>query len=189
MKLLLINGSPAKKSHTFGALTKLAELAQADGHEVYLWDLREEVLPITMPEYHRNPLLTPDDNVVKFNKKVTWADAFILGTPLYHGSYSGVLKNALDNLAYDELRDKPVGLVSNGAGPAKSSQPNLHLVTVVQTLFGIPAQTQIGLCLDDYKELESGYELTNKFMIDRCSRLIEELDKLSGYLKFKSSKN
>ncbi|WP_246348558.1 NAD(P)H-dependent oxidoreductase [Bartonella callosciuri] len=32
--------------------------------------------------------------------------------PFYQGSYSGVLKNALDNLAYDAFLSKLVGLIS-----------------------------------------------------------------------------
>lgn len=32
------------------------------------------------------------------------ADFFILGTPNYHGSFSGILKNALDHLNMDYFK-------------------------------------------------------------------------------------
>lgn len=79
----------------------------------------------------------------KFVKEVASLDALILGTPLYHGSYSGVLKNALDNLASDAFKDKIVGLTSN-AGGMRNTQACEHLRSVVRTLYGYPTQTQIG---------------------------------------------
>ncbi|WP_375633527.1 MULTISPECIES: NADPH-dependent FMN reductase [unclassified Bartonella] len=36
-----------------------------------------------------------------FVKTIADADDVILASPVYHGSYSGGLKNALDNLDYD----------------------------------------------------------------------------------------
>jgi NAD(P)H-dependent FMN reductase len=40
----------------------------------------------------------------------------IAGTPLYHGSYSGVLKNAIDPMGFHEFEDKMVGLVGVSGG-------------------------------------------------------------------------
>jgi azobenzene reductase len=36
------------------------------------------------------------------------ADFLIFGTPNYHGSYSGILKNALDYINMDYVKMKPV---------------------------------------------------------------------------------
>ena len=47
------------------------------------------------------------------------ADFFILGTPNYHGSFSGILKNALDHLNMDYFKMKPVGLIGNSGGIVK----------------------------------------------------------------------
>jgi NAD(P)H-dependent FMN reductase len=61
------------------------------------------------------------------------ADAIVLGTPNYHGSYSGVLKNALDYLGRDEFAGKTVGLleVAGGSFPGSALA---HLRTVARTL-------------------------------------------------------
>ena len=37
-----------------------------------------------------------DDNITKIRDVLNWTDAFVLGSPDYHGSTSGVLKNFLD---------------------------------------------------------------------------------------------
>ncbi|WP_375694260.1 NADPH-dependent FMN reductase [Bartonella sp. AD24XZML] len=42
-----------------------------------------------------------DAKVYTFVKTIADADDVILASPVYHGSYSGGLKNALDNLDYD----------------------------------------------------------------------------------------
>ncbi|MFC6953258.1 NADPH-dependent FMN reductase [Halorubellus litoreus] len=64
---------------------------------------------------------------------VAGADAVLLGTPNYHGSYSGVLKNALDYLGRDEFGGKTVGLVEVAGGRFPGSAL-AHLRTVARTL-------------------------------------------------------
>jgi len=44
------------------------------------------------------------------------SDGIILGTPEYHGSFSGVLKNALDHMGFTEFEGKMVGLVGVSGG-------------------------------------------------------------------------
>nr|WP_256364623.1 NAD(P)H-dependent oxidoreductase [Bartonella sp. DB5-6] len=47
-----------------------------------------------------------------FVKTHAAADGAILSNPVYHEFYSGILKNALDNLDYDAFGDKAVGSLS-----------------------------------------------------------------------------
>jgi NAD(P)H-dependent FMN reductase len=37
-----------------------------------------------------------DDNITKIRDVLNWTDVLVLGSPNYHGSISGVLKNFLD---------------------------------------------------------------------------------------------
>ena len=60
--------------------------------------------------------LPPD--VLKLRQEIAQAHALILGTPEYHGSFSGVLKNALDWLDGSELQGKMIGLVGVAGGAA-----------------------------------------------------------------------
>ena len=188
MHILLISGSARAKSRTLACLRFIENEAKKRGHEVHLWDLATEHMPMTMPEHHSDPMQTPNDTVKKFLRKVAWAEGIVLGTPLYHGSYSGVLKNAIDNLAFDEFRDKPVGVISTGSGLQKSIQPALHLVAVIQTLYGIPTQTQVGSHAGNYEETDDAFVLTDTDVKDRCLRLIDELESLAEYQSFKKSR-
>lgn len=51
------------------------------------------------------------NNADIFRSKLKGAQGIVIATPEYHGSYSGVLKNALDLCGFDEFEGKIVGLV------------------------------------------------------------------------------
>jgi len=57
----------------------------------------------------------PSD-VARLRAEIKQADGIILGTPEYHGSLSGVLKNALDLMGFDEFEGKMIGLVGVSGG-------------------------------------------------------------------------
>ena len=175
MKILLIAGSAAEKSHSTTLLNEIADTAKSAGHDADVWVLANKPLPTTQVRWHYDTLNADDPTVVEFAKAIKEADAIVLGTPLYHGSYSGILKNALDVLWDDAFRDKKVGLVSNAWGVRKSHQACLALVPIVQTLYGQPTQTQIGTAVEDYEETDDGFKLKNQDIKDRVARLVEEL--------------
>jgi NAD(P)H-dependent FMN reductase len=54
--------------------------------------------------------------VARLRSEVKQAEGIILGTPEYHGSLSGVLKNALDLMGFDEFEGKMIGLVGVSGG-------------------------------------------------------------------------
>lgn len=61
------------------------------------------------------------------------ADAIVLATPMYHGSYASPLKTALDYSGFDEFEGKTVGLVavSGGGFPITALE---HLRSVMRAL-------------------------------------------------------
>jgi MsuE subfamily FMN reductase len=48
---------------------------------------------------------------------VSSADALIVGSPIYRGSYPGALKNLFDLLPVDAVQGKVVGLIATGGSP------------------------------------------------------------------------
>lgn len=122
-----IAGSRRDGSHTRTALTHALEAAAADDAETRMLDLRELTLPVFDPSADTPPV------AAELTNALTDADAIILATPMYHGSYSGALKNALDYCGFDEFEDKTVGLlaVSGGSFPITALD---HLRAVCRAL-------------------------------------------------------
>ncbi|MFC7223095.1 NADPH-dependent FMN reductase [Halalkalicoccus sp. GCM10025322] len=125
--VVAIAGSLRDRSHTRRALEEALVGVEEAGGSGELLDLREYELPAL------NPDDDPTEDVEAFTDAVREADAILLGTPMYHGSYSGVLKNALDHCGFDEFENKTVGLlaVSGGAFPITALE---HLRTVCRAL-------------------------------------------------------
>ncbi len=55
-------------------------------------------------------------DVFRLREEIKEADGIIFGTPEYHGSMSGVLKNMLDLMSQEQLEGKIAGLVGVAGG-------------------------------------------------------------------------
>jgi FMN reductase len=107
-----ISGSLRRGSYTRRAVEiALAGAAEA-GAGTRMIDLVEYnlVFRISVNEADYPP------DVQRLRANVREADGVILGTPEYHGSFSGVLKNALDLMGSDEFEGKMIGLVGVSGG-------------------------------------------------------------------------
>ena len=90
LKILGVASSMRESSYSTRVLKLVLEKAEKRGAETKLLDLRVLQLPMYHPEQNDSPEL---DKVTEY---VKWADAFVLASPDYHGSMSGVMKNFLD---------------------------------------------------------------------------------------------
>jgi NAD(P)H-dependent FMN reductase len=173
LQILLISGSTRQPSHTRALTGKIeTALAQQDVKTNH-WNLRERPLPIADPEFHHDPLQHTDPIVRNFAEYAHNSDAFVLSSPIYHNSYSGVLKNALDHLAIAQFYYKPVGLVSHGG--QRSTQAVDQLRIVVRGLLGNAIPTQVCTSGSDYTEVNSQYDLTSGEILLRIERFVTEL--------------
>jgi NAD(P)H-dependent FMN reductase len=86
----------------------------------------------------------PQD-VFRLRKDVQAAQGIILATPEYPGGYSGVLKNALDLMGFEEFEGKMLGLVgvSDGTMGAFGALNNLRAVGRALHAWVIPEQASI----------------------------------------------
>ena len=117
MRIVGLGGSLAAVSRSRAALEIALEGAEAAGAETELLDLRELALPMYAPDADE---LTPE--ATRLIEALHSADGSIWSSPLYQGSISGALKNALDWLHLLGTRDPPylkdqvVGLISTAGG-------------------------------------------------------------------------
>jgi NAD(P)H-dependent FMN reductase len=92
--------------------------------------------------------------VEAFRGAVTGADALLIGSPEYHGSFSGVLKNALDLLDERHLGGKMVGLVAVAKGDAGAMNTLNHLRHVARWVnaWVLPQQVSIPRAMEAFSE-------------------------------------
>ncbi|MFD2370649.1 NADPH-dependent FMN reductase [Brevibacillus sp. GCM10020057] len=174
MRFFLISGSVSNPAHTTALIEEVADRLRKKGFEAIVWDLRKCPLPIADPMYHNEPEKNTDETVRSFVYQARYSDAFVLGSPNYHNSYSGVLKNALDILNMDIFRNKPVGLVGNGGG-MRSTQPLDHLRIVVRGLLGVAIPIQVASCKSDYILVGDQYKVKAIDLINRLELFTEQL--------------
>lgn len=141
VKLVAINGSLRPNSYSSLAIKLAITRVEALGAEVEFLDLRTLNLPFCQGggEYEEYP------DVLKLRQTVKAADGLILATPEYHGSVSGVMKNALDLMSFEELSGKVTGLISVLGGQPNSNALN-HLRLIMRWVHAwvIPEQIAIG---------------------------------------------
>jgi FMN reductase len=84
-------------------------------------------------------------NALKLRQMVRQAQGIILGTPEYHGSFSGVLKNAIDHLQGKDLTGKIIGLIGVSGGSLGGIEALNGLRTVARSVHAwvIPQQAAI----------------------------------------------
>jgi len=136
--VVAVCGSLSDDSGTRTALKTALDAASDAGATTDLVDLRNYDLP---PRDGDN---RDAGDAPELRERVAAADAVLLGTPMYHGSYSAPLKNALDYCGRDELGGKAVGLLSV-AGGSFPRQALGHLRTVCRALdaWALPLQVAV----------------------------------------------
>jgi FMN reductase len=137
-----ICGSLRKGSFTRMALHLALEGAQEAGAHTHLIDL--SAYQLIFCDGKEDESVYPKD-VFKLRDDVRAAQGIILATPEYHGSYSGVLKNALDLMGFDEFEGKMLGLVgvSGGGMGAFGALSSLRAVGRALHAWVIPEQASI----------------------------------------------
>lgn len=112
-----LGGSLARVSKSRAALQRALEGAAVAGAETKLLDLRELDLPLYNPDDDQ-----PGIAAAELIECCYQADGLIWSSPLYQGTISGALKNALDWLHLlgrrdpPYLHDKVIGLISAAGG-------------------------------------------------------------------------
>ncbi|EMA40547.1 NADPH-dependent FMN reductase [Halobiforma nitratireducens] len=138
--VVAVSGSLRAESYTRTALQYVLEAAAEAGAETTLLDLREYDLPVYDPDLED----AEQGDAREVKRLVREADALALGTPVYHGSYSGALKNVHDYCGWDEYEETTVGLLATAGGGSYGSTLE-HLRMTVRGVHGWVLPHQVGI--------------------------------------------
>jgi FMN reductase len=178
VKIVGIAGSLRPDSYSQIALKVAIQKVQELGAEVEILDLREMNLPFCDggTEYPQYP------DVKRLQDTVAGADGLILVSPEYHGGVSGVLKNTLDLMSFDQLSGKVAGFISVLGGQINSNALNdLRVILRWVHAWSIPEQVAIGQAWQAFTpDGKISDEKLSKRLDQFAQSLVENTRKLRG---------
>ncbi|WP_231185887.1 NADPH-dependent FMN reductase [Haladaptatus sp. DYF46] len=146
--VVAVCGSMRDGSHTRTALKHVLDAAEEAGAETELIDVRKYDLPIFDPDEEE------PEAAVEIKRKVRNADSVILGSPVYHGSYTSAFRNVHDYCSFDEFEDTTVGLLAVAGGGSYGSTLD-HMRITVRGVHGWVLPHQVGI-RKAYEQFEDG---------------------------------
>lgn len=176
MKLLGVSASPSVGSKTMIALTTAMGHA-ASAHP----DVSAEI--VNVREYDvifcdgRDPDFYEGDTRIVIDKIVE-ADALIIATPIYRGSYTGILKNLVDVLPNDALQGKVVGLIATAGSDHHFLAIEHELKPLIGYFYGhtVPGAVYV------HNEHFAAGQLVDEGIIERLLQLADAVVGLSRFV-------
>ncbi len=140
VKVLAFCGSLNPQSRTELAMEIAAAAAAGAGAQVESVHLKEYDLP-----HLYAPNTGSAEHVEKLKTAFRDADALLIATPEYHGSFSGALKNAFDLMGFDEFQGKMAALIGVAGGALGATNALNHLRQVCRQLHAwvLPDQVSV----------------------------------------------
>ncbi len=174
--ILLICGSMNSSSKTKLLLQELSyKLKRHYSYDSELLDLYELSLPVFDPNAGRLPMVN------ELAIKIERSNGLIIGSPEYHGSFTGALKNFLDYFGFDQFTQKPTGLLAHSAGIKSGTNTLSHLRTVLRNIHANVISEQVAISNKEYNEINELPEPLEKRMDLLLSGLDREIKKAELY--------
>ena len=175
LHILGISGSYGMDSKNSLLLEQALITAAESGAVVHHWDHVENPLPLVGAEG-----CWEDDNVKKFQDLASSCHGFILSSPEYHGTMSGVMKNSLDWIYDKHVGGKAFAVMSTLGGISNSNTLN-HMRISVRWLHGwvVPEQVAVGKVKDAFSE---DGRLKDSDLCERVDNMVASLLKMATFL-------
>ena len=160
MKIEIISGSPRTNSLSHRVALHLKNwLSQNSNHDVAIIDMRDWNIPPIQAAWS-----SIDKAPVEFQplaERIFNADAYILISPEYNGSYSPAMKNLLDH--FPKRHHKPFGIVTASPGAMGGIRASQQLLQLVPALFGVASPYMLIIPSVDKKFSPDGDLLDESF--------------------------
>jgi len=171
MNILLLVGSGDADSHSLHLGQTIEAALAKRGATTELINLVEYGLPVFNRSVERND--SYDELTRTFLDKSQAADAYVWITPIYHNSFSGILKNALD-WQHSKFPNKVVGMASHGGH--RSPQAVDHLMHIARAQHGVSIRTRV--CTED-GDYDDKLTITDDSILRRIEDFADELTDLT----------
>ena len=142
-----------------GSVTPPGRLNQAIGLALELAAARPDCAArlVNLADYRISfadgrPLDQLGDDSARVVSQLATADAVLLASPVYRGSFTGALKNLLDLTPVEALRGKPVGIVAMGATLHHYLGVDWHLRAVLAWFGALVLPTSVYLESGHFKD-------------------------------------
>ncbi|CAM2069347.1 NAD(P)H-dependent oxidoreductase [Sulfidibacter corallicola] len=182
VSILLMSGSVRGGSYTRSLTQSIAACLEDAGQMAIHWCLHDKPLPIADPSFLKPSGSFQADIVQELVETAARCDGLVLASPIYHNSFSGVLKNALDHLSSRQLAFKACGLASHGGHRTSQAVDQLRLIARSVQSVAIP--TQVCTDRDDFEIRADGIPaLVAQDILQRLVRFCDEMVRFSLMLR------
>jgi FMN reductase len=172
-----VSGSKRKGSATLALVNEMLKACQKHGATTELIDLAQ----IELPFFDNRESWDYGPEAERIHQLLEKADGFVIGSPEYHGSMSGALKNFFDLLDYERVvAGKPAAFGGVAGGRARAMSVLNHFFVVARALKMWPVPLVVGLNHDDFNEQ---WHVKDKTIMDRIDLVAKELVKAASVLR------
>jgi len=170
LKILGVGSSMRRNSYGTKALKFILDMIKKYDTETRLLNLRETKLPLFDPDGSTEEDTSLSDELRKITDYVIWADAFVLVSPDYHGSMSGVMKNFLDHY-WEEFAGKTFGYVCTSHEKGLTAMDQMR--TAIRQCYGW--SLPYGVSINGELDFNTKGEIINDLLVKRLDMLAHDL--------------
>jgi azobenzene reductase len=170
LKILGVGSSMRRNSYGTKALKFILDMTKKYDTETRLLDLRETKLPLFDPDGSTEEDTSLSGELRKITDYVIWADAFVLVSPDYHGSMSGVMKNFLDHY-WEEFAGKTFGYVCTSHEKGLTAMDQMR--TAIRQCYGW--SLPYGVSINGELDFNTKGEIINDLLAKRLDMLAHDL--------------
>ena len=170
LKILGVGSSMRRNSYGTKALKFILDMTKKYDTETRLLNLRETKLPFFDPDGSTEEDTSLSDELRKITDYVIWADTFVLVSPDYHGSMSGVMKNFLDHY-WEEFAGKTFGYVCTSHEKGLTAMDQMR--TAIRQCYGW--SLPYGVSINGELDFNTKGEIINDLLVKRLDMLAHDL--------------